>query len=48
VAVLFPEINDYFFQANTAEAVVRTFARAAGEIGESGYAAWLKANSHEA
>ncbi len=41
----FLERNGFEFQATEAEAVVRTLALAAGEMSESEYAKWLKANS---
>jgi death-on-curing protein len=48
VAVLFLELNGYRFEAGEADAVVRTLALAAGDLQESDYAAWLKANSRRA
>jgi death-on-curing protein len=45
VAIVFLELNDYRFQASEAEAAVRTLALAAGEMSETEFAAWLKANS---
>jgi len=48
VAVLFLELNGYRFQSTEAEAAVRTLALAAGEMSQSEYAAWLKANSRRA
>jgi death-on-curing protein len=44
----FLERNGYEFHASEAEAVVRTLALAAGEMSESEFAAWLKANSRRA
>ena len=44
----FLERNGYEFHASEAEAVVRTLALAAGELSESEFAAWLKANSRRA
>ena len=44
----FLERNGYEFHASEAEAVVRTLALAAGELSESEFAAWLKANSMRA
>ena len=44
----FLERNGYEFHASEAEAVVRTLALAAGEMSESVFAAWLKANSRRA
>jgi death-on-curing protein len=48
VAVLFLELNDRRFQALEADAVVKTLALAAGEIGQPEYVAWLKTNSTRA
>ncbi|MGA2243260.1 MAG: type II toxin-antitoxin system death-on-curing family toxin [Verrucomicrobiota bacterium] len=45
VAVVFLELNGHRFQATEAEAAVRTLALAAGEMSESEFAVWLKANS---
>ena len=45
VAVLFIELNGYRFVASEADVVVRTLGLAAGQIRESEYAAWLKAQS---
>lgn len=45
VSVLFLELNGYRFEAPEAEAVIETLRLAAGESGESEYAAWLKAHS---
>ncbi|WP_245846410.1 type II toxin-antitoxin system death-on-curing family toxin [Prosthecobacter debontii] len=44
-AVLMLELNGFCFQATEADAAIRTLALAAGEMTESGYAAWLEANS---
>jgi len=41
-AALFLEINGCIFQAPEEEVVLKTFALAAGEIGEKEYAAWLE------
>ena len=41
----FLERNGFDFHATEAEAVTRTLALAAGEMSESAYAEWLKANS---
>lgn len=41
----FLERNGWRFQATEADAAIRTLALAAGEMTESGYAAWLEANS---
>jgi death-on-curing protein len=48
VAVMFLEINGYRFEAAEADAIVRTLALAAGEMGEAEYAAWLEANCRRA
>jgi death-on-curing protein len=45
IAVLFLERNGHRFHAAEADAVLQTLALAAGEMTESGYAEWLKANS---
>jgi len=47
-SVSFLELNGYRFQAEEADAVVRTLALAAGEMSEAAYAEWLKANSKRA
>jgi death-on-curing protein len=44
----FLERNGYEFHASEAEAAVRMLALAAGELSESEFAAWLKANSRRA
>jgi death-on-curing protein len=44
-AVMFLELNGCRFEADQAEAVIRTLALAAGELPERKYAQWLKANS---
>ena len=44
-AVLFLDLNGYLFQADQADAAVRTLALAAGEMTEVEHAAWLAANS---
>jgi death-on-curing protein len=48
VAVVFLELNGYRFRATEAEAAMRTLALAAGEMSESEFAVWLKANSRRA
>ena len=48
VAALFIELNGHRFVASEADVVVRTLGLAAGQIRESEYAAWLKANSRRA
>jgi death-on-curing protein len=45
VAVTFLELNGFRFEADEADAAVRTLALAAGELTEASYAAWLEANS---
>lgn len=47
-AGLFLELNGYEFRATEVEVVLRTLALAAGEMSESAYAEWLKANSKRA
>ena len=45
VAVLFLELNGLHFCASEVDATVRTLALAAGDMTETAYAQWLKANS---
>jgi len=45
VAVTFLECNGWHFEASEVDAAVCTLALAAGEMSESAYAEWLKANS---
>ena len=45
VAVVFLELNGYAFHATEVDAALQTYALAAGELSESAYADWLKANS---
>jgi death-on-curing protein len=47
-AVVFLELNGYKFLAGEVDATLQTLALAAGEMSESAYAAWLKANSKRA
>lgn len=47
-AVLFLELNGCRFTASEADATLKTLALAARELGEAGYAAWLKENSRKA
>jgi death-on-curing protein len=47
-AALFLELNGLRFEAPEAEVVLNTLALAAGEMSETAYAAWLKANSKRA
>lgn len=47
-AVAFLELNGYRFKASEADAVLKTLALAARELDETGYAAWLRANSRKA
>ena len=44
IAVMFLELNGRVFRASEVDATIQTLALAAGELGESGYAAWLEAN----
>jgi death-on-curing protein len=46
VAVLFLELNGCRFRASEVDSTVRTLALAAGEMTETTYAEWLKANSN--
>ena len=48
VAVTFLELNGLRFGASEVDATVRTLALAAGEMTETAYSAWLKANSKRA
>ena len=43
VAAVFLEVNGFRLVASEEDVVLKTFALAAGEIGEREYAAWLKA-----
>lgn len=43
-AIVFLELNGKTFVASEADATIQTLALAAGDLDESGYAAWLKAN----
>ena len=45
VTVTFLECNGWHLEASEVDATVRTLALAAGEMSESAYAEWLKANS---
>jgi death-on-curing protein len=45
---MFLELNGYRFDADEADAVVRTLALAAGVLKEHHYAVWLKAHSKRA
>lgn len=45
VAVLFLELNGLRFRATEVDAALCTLALAAGEMSETAYAEWLKANS---
>ena len=45
VGILFLELNGYRFSANEADAAQAVFALAAGTLDETGYAAFLRANS---
>lgn len=44
-AVLFLEFNGYHFAASEIDATIQTLALAAHDLGEAGYATWLRANS---
>jgi death on curing protein len=46
-AVVFLELNGYGFTASEAESIIKTLALAARDLGEAGYAAWLKENSRK-
>jgi death-on-curing protein len=48
VAVTFLACNGWHLEASEVDATVRTLALAAGEMSESAYAEWLKANSKRA
>ena len=48
VAVTFLECNGWHLEASEVDATVCTLALAAGEMSESAYAEWLKANSKRA
>ena len=48
VATLFLELNGFAFRAAEVDVVLRTLALAAGDMTETAYAAWLKANSKRA
>ncbi len=47
-AIVFLAINGYQFAASEADAALQTLALAAGELDQSAYAKWLKANSIKA
>jgi death-on-curing protein len=47
-ASLFLELNGHEFRATEVDVVLRTLALAAGEMSETAYAEWLKANSKRA
>jgi death on curing protein len=46
--VVFLELNGCKFHADEVDATLRTLALAAGEMKETAYAEWLKANSNRA
>lgn len=48
VAVVFLELNGYEFRASEVDAALQTLALAAGEISETAFSKWLKANSKRA
>jgi death on curing protein len=47
-AILFLELNGWRFTASEAEAVLKTLALAARELGEADYAAWMQEHSRRA
>lgn len=47
-ATLFLQLNDLHFSAAEVDVVLRTLALAAGQMSETAYSAWLKANSKRA
>lgn len=48
VAVVFLELNGYAFHASEVAATLQTLALAAGDMSETAFAAWLKAQSKRA
>jgi death-on-curing protein len=48
VAVTFLQLNGWRLEASEVDATLRTLALAAGELSETTYAEWLKANSKRA
>ena len=44
IAIFFLELNGQVFGATEVDATIQTLALAAGEVGESDYAEWLKKN----
>ena len=46
IAIVFLDLNGEAFGASEVDATIQTLALAAGELSESGYAEWLKANCH--
>ena len=44
IGVAFLELNGFTFRATEEDAIHAVFALAAGELDESGYAAWLRSN----
>lgn len=46
IAIVFLDLNGETFGASEVDATIQTLALAAGELSESGYAEWLKANCH--
>jgi death-on-curing protein len=46
-AVMFLELNGCRSNATEADATIKTLALAARELGEAGYAVWLRANSRK-
>ena len=47
IAIMFLERNGDTFTASEVDATIQTLALAAGELDESGYAAWLRANCRQ-
>ncbi len=44
IAVMFLDLNGQMLKASEVDATIQTLALAAGELGEAGYADWLRAN----
>lgn len=47
IAAFFLELNGETFRASEVDATIQTLALAAGELGESGYADWLKVSCRQ-
>jgi len=43
-AILFLELNGYYFNATEADATIQTLGLAASELPEEAYAQWLRSN----